>query len=695
MKRSLPESLNVWEVQYTHHKHDLVNDFYIPVLSNTINYNRITGYFQPSVLAAVSRGYEQFCDHPNAKMRLIVGLEMTEDFHDRLMFWEDPENIESEIREQIERELTSKMPDFEKSRLAGLSWMLSNNKLEVKFGVMLDKETKRPIPWEWAKLHHKIASFSDEIEPPNVATIIGSINETATAWTRNGESFETNISWAEGLREKAKIDNTIDTFKKIWRTNGKNHQHNVAIYSISDLSEKWKRIIPPINPHETIPWPGTSSQGNLDNINENTDSDDDPRWVHQKTAVDLFLQDRDKSIQKPPMPAGKQGILCMATGTGKTRTALKIVKTLFETGEIEKVIITTHKVDLLDQWKDELGNPNRGLLNLIDFEYSHYRGSNESTSFLYTSGMMSLLIGRGAFQEMLSSASKEQLSKTLLIVDECHNFRGEGSRELLDGNYQKIPYRLGLSATPDNEYSVEATQFLYDEIGPIFFEFDLLDAITNRILCPFYYYPNSYSPTAAEETSVGDIKRKFEGAKKKNPQHAQSIEKRMRQEMAKVYKKSVGKLPVFNSLLDDEKMLKRCIIFGPEKEYNSAVTELLNQMQNKYGTRWTTYYGETDSDNLDWYRDGDVEVLLTCKAISEGIDLEVLNIVLLSSDGPKLETIQRIGRALRTHGDDSKIANVYDFIRDNTDESSDTRRRDWLMELSLSGIKSREEIEEE
>ena len=85
-----------------------------------------------------------------------------------------------------------------------------------------------------------------------------------------------------------------------------------------------------------------------------------------------------------------------------------------------------------------------------------------------------------------------------------------------------------------------------------------------------------------------------------------------------------------------------------------------------------------------------------CRArISEGIDLEVLNIVLLSSDGPKLETIQRIGRALRTHGDDSKIANVYDFIRDNTDESSDTRRRDWLMELSLSGIKSREEIEEE
>ena len=45
--------------------------------------------------------------------------------------------------------------------------------------------------------------------------------------------------------------------------------------------------------------------------------------------------------------------------------------------------------------------------------------------------------------------------------------------------------------------------------------------------------------------------------------------------------------------------------------------------------------------------------------------------------------------------DDSKIANVYDFIRSYSDESSDTRRRDWLAELSLSGLKSRELIEDE
>jgi len=57
---------------------------------------------------------------------------------------------------------------------------------------------------------------------------------------------------------------------------------------------------------------------------------------------------------------------------------------------------------------------------------------------------------------------------------------------------------------------------------------------------------------------------------------------------------------------------------------------------------------------------------------------------LVSSDGPRLETVQRIGRALRTHGDGQKVAKVFDFIRDNSEESADTKRRDWLSSLSLN-----------
>jgi hypothetical protein len=52
-----------------------------------------------------------------------------------------------------------------------------------------------------------------------------------------------------------------------------------------------------------------------------------------------------------------------------------------------------------------------------------------------------------------------------------------------------------------------------------------------------------------------------------------------------------------------------------------------------------------------------------------------------------LETIQRIGRCLRTNPDDpDKIANIVDFIREGEEgenPNADERRRDWLNELSL------------
>lgn len=40
----------------------------------------------------------------------------------------------------------------------------------------------------------------------------------------------------------------------------------------------------------------------------------------------------------------------MATGTGKTVTAMKIINKLFDSGEIRRVVITMYGNDLLDQW---------------------------------------------------------------------------------------------------------------------------------------------------------------------------------------------------------------------------------------------------------------------------------------------------------------------------------------------------------
>ena len=65
------------------------------------------------------------------------------------------------------------------------------------------------------------------------------------------------------------------------------------------------------------------------------------KWVHQDIAVKTFLEK-------------EHGILAMATGTGKTVTAMKIINKLFDSGEIRRVVITMYGNDLLDQWANQL-----------------------------------------------------------------------------------------------------------------------------------------------------------------------------------------------------------------------------------------------------------------------------------------------------------------------------------------------------
>ena len=64
-------------------------------------------------------------------------------------------------------------------------------------------------------------------------------------------------------------------------------------------------------------------------------------WPHQQEAVKKFLEIR-------------AGILEMATGTGKTKTSLEILKILLVENKINSCIVSTEGNALLDQWYTEI-----------------------------------------------------------------------------------------------------------------------------------------------------------------------------------------------------------------------------------------------------------------------------------------------------------------------------------------------------
>lgn len=155
-------------------------------------------------------------------------------------------------------------------------------------------------------------------------------------------------------------------------------------------------------------------------------------------------------------------------------------------------------------------------------------------------------------------------------------------------------------------------------------------------------------------------------------------------ELARVYKTAEEKPTVFAQRLSlDPTILKRCIIFVETREYAVPILSTIDA----YTHRYRTYYAEDDRAHLVAFANGEIDCLVTCHRISQGIDIRSLNsVVLFASARSRLETIQRIGRCLRTDPDNpDKRARVIDFVRSgsgNGDVNADEDRAAWLESLA-------------
>lgn len=393
-------------------------------------------------------------------------------------------------------------------------------------------------------------------------------------------------------------------------------------------------------------------------------------WSHQKEAQTAFLKENN-------------GIIEMATGTGKTYTAIQIMKKMLEENAIRRIIVITYGNDLLRQWYYELL---LGLSGVKIFRFfDRYR---EGQKFIYSKDKSLLLLSRdaGRIAECLSMLEKyegaeQAREKTLLLFDEVHGFGAPGFGKMLKGTIQKYRFRLGLSATPERDYDDRGNDFIKAEIGNVIYRFGLEDAVKKGVLCPFSYVPVYYELTDREREKKRKIIASYE-VKRKNGMDFD--ENKLYRDLAKINKTAETKIPLFAFLIKERpELLERCIIFVETREYGTKLQNMLIH----HLSRFHTYYAEDAKDNLSRFGNGQIDCLITCKKISEGIDIRsVKNIVLFSSDKGKTATIQRIGRSLRKNPEDpAKIACVVDFIYKGSsqeDITTDQERMAWLTRLA-------------
>ena len=344
-------------------------------------------------------------------------------------------------------------------------------------------------------------------------------------------------------------------------------------------------------------------------------------------------------------------------------------------------------------------------------------------------------------QECINSGF--DLSRTLLVVDEVHNIGSDQnqdamteSQEEIDDSleelrdalrptipiensnlYHQFGFRLGLSATPMSDFDDDRNRFILNAFTtdpPQFtdiegwngmsidqkrqarinllatsssrwaFFYGLEQAISDGILVPFEYVHLPYKPTEQEEEERLRLMKYWKArvADGTASPAAPAIH------MARVYKKCPDKLRAFREWLshltvhERDRALRRALIFVDNTDYGMQVGNILFEEND---VKYHTFFSGDDERVVDRFSEGKLDNLVTCHMISEGLDIEsVSSIILFSSDRQRLETIQRIGRALRRNTQDpDKVAQILDFvyIQHPDEDSSDAERFRWLSEV--------------
>ena len=192
----------------------------------------------------------------------------------------------------------------------------------------------------------------------------------------------------------------------------------------------------------------------------------------------------------------------MATGTGKTRTALRILSQLMHRHEVSGAIVATDGNDLLSQWCAELvewlkSQPSTVLI------YRHFGSHHELGRFLLSPQQSVLVISRAALPVLLKRLPTDARRKLMVIHDEVHGLGMPGIRDGLKSQHAAFPYVLGLSATPERAYDEDGNQFILSEVGNSIFRFPLEAAIARGILCEFSYVPLEYQLTDDDRQKIG------------------------------------------------------------------------------------------------------------------------------------------------------------------------------------------------
>lgn len=615
--------------------------FFVPVLAEAISYDIAVGYFSSTWIRDAAEGIAKFASR-GGQSRWIISPELTREDYEAIRGGADHFK-EPAVDLLIDRSFERLFKSLQEDTRNTIAWLVRDGILRFRVGIPTNQLS--------GIMHAKMGVFNDT--EGNALAFSGSYNLTGAA-SSNWERIDIYAGWKSEDSAERVYEIKIE-FEAMWGQD----DPNLAIFKLSDRS--LDKIVK-FAKGEARPYKLSATKSQL-SIPERYLINGELR-PYQQDAINCWFKENGR------------GIFCMATGSGKTVTALSALVRLTnyvlkQDGKII-IVVAVPYIHLADQWEEEADA--FGFITIKCFLDRKYWVGDVQDALnelsVESSGHLMLITVNNTFSLEPFQNILFNINHTLVFVaDEMHNF---GSKNYLEILPEKAAFRLGLSATPDRHYDEQGTHALEKYFGKRVIEFSLEDAINEKFLSQYYYYPVQVNLNESEmeeykELSV-QISQRYLQDSSRNADGPSDNMKKLLLRRARLLNKAANKLPALVCILKEFQESSYSLIYCGDSieddiKYVDRVVKVIGKELQMKTSKYTSTEGKNERrELLSQFSTGELQALVAIKCLDEGVDIpKTQNAFILASSTNPREHIQRRGRVLRK-APGKKFARIYDFV---------------------------------
>ena len=661
--------------------------FFNDGLKNSTEFDLKLGYFSSAAISVLAEGFATFISK-GGYMRLIIN---------HIVSKKDKEAITDGVMGNVIdcadlsnfQYLKSTFDEYQEQFFRCLAYMISQKRIDIR---IIKPRGQKGIA------HTKTGQFRDG---DSVTAFTGSANFTISGLFNNIENISIDRSDSVDVMVQKRIANQKKDFDAIM-SGGKK---GVEYLSPKDLVEAISTNYGDSDIEELLDVEEKLKEHKKEKKTDNLQA----TWMAAEEISEIEphfpYPTGPREYQKKAFDSWKKsqcGLFNMATGTGKTLTSLNCLLQIYKQFGYYKAIILVPTVTLVEQWEKEcrkfdfqhvvkVCSRNKDWKGEIDrlTMKENFNPTNSPINYVVISTYASFARDN-VFHDLMSLSKK-----CLLIADEAHNMGSKRILDRIDSVGERFKRRIGLSATPERQFDEKGNKELrrfFNSEKEYTFVFSMEEAIKNKFLCEYYYFPHVVRLCDDEMYDYMEISQKLGKIYRYNGGYLDLDDEIVRALLLKrrrIIHKARNKQDAFKYIIEERYKekgnLKYTLVYVPEglkpdsvaDVYDSSdvieddmeadklideYTQIVMNVSNSTTVRKFVSGQKNRESILEDYENGDLEVLTSMKCLDEGVDVPRSELAIFcASTGNPRQFIQRRGRILRTHKE-KQYAYIHDLV---------------------------------